>query len=250
MKKYDFLPSRHPPFLQDFCKNAQWRAKKLRERGSNTARPTEKGSPSFKKRKQTFCKNAQWRAKKLRERGSNTARPTEKGGGGLPIGARPVDSVASIRSIRSIRSRRFGVLLVSRFGRFGRFGRVVIWRTGRVVSCRVASCRVVPTPMPTPKPTPKPTPMPTPKPTPWRHPSRHPCRHPCRHQRQGANTKKARSLNRGIGLSYRKASRALNLLLVPLSNTRASARIVRLGLARRSCIVMITSGRRRIVRYT
>ena len=43
MKKYDFLPSRHPPFLQDFCKKAQWRAKKLRERGSNTARPTEKG---------------------------------------------------------------------------------------------------------------------------------------------------------------------------------------------------------------
>ena len=50
MKKYDFLPStaqlrakKHPPFLQDFCKNAQWRAKKLRERGSSTARPTEKG---------------------------------------------------------------------------------------------------------------------------------------------------------------------------------------------------------------
>ena len=29
---------------------------------------------------------------------------------------------------------------------------------------------------------------------------------------RGANTKKARFLNRGIGFSYRKASRALNLL--------------------------------------
>ena len=45
--------------------------------------------------------------------------------------------------------------------------------------------------------------------------------------------KKARFLDRGIGLSYRKASRALNLRLAPLSNTRVSARGVRLGLARR-----------------
>ena len=89
MKKYDFLPSR-PPLrsggqkkqLQDFCKNAQWRAKK-----------------------QTFCKKAQWRAKKLRERGSNTARPREKGGGGLPISARPVDFGASFRA-DSVASRR------------------------------------------------------------------------------------------------------------------------------------------------
>ena len=42
MKKYDFLPTT-PPFLQDFCKKAQWRAKKLRERGSNTARQTGNG---------------------------------------------------------------------------------------------------------------------------------------------------------------------------------------------------------------
>ena len=80
MKKYDFLPSR-PPFLQDFCKNAQWRAKKLRERGSNTARPTEKD------------------------------------GGGLPIGARPVDFGASIRraSCRFRRaSCRFGASIRSR----------------------------------------------------------------------------------------------------------------------------------------
>jgi len=32
-----------PPFLQDFCKKAQWRAKKLRERGSNAARQARKG---------------------------------------------------------------------------------------------------------------------------------------------------------------------------------------------------------------
>ena len=89
MKKYDFLPSR-PPLrsggqknnYKTFVKNAQWRAKK-----------------------QTFCKNAQWRAKKLRERGSNTARPREKGGGGLPIGARPVDFGASFRA-DSVASRR------------------------------------------------------------------------------------------------------------------------------------------------
>ena len=93
---------------------------------------------------QDFCKKAQWRAKKLRERGSSTARPTEKGGGvsrlcrdsvaicGLPLG----DSVA-IRSISSISARRFGRfrrdLRTSswRFGRFRRFRRVVSWRFGR-----------------------------------------------------------------------------------------------------------------------
>ena len=91
---------------------------------------------------QDFCKNAQWRAKKLRERGSNAARPTEKGGGGLPIGARPVDFGASFRSrfsrfrsvsvairsvsvaIRSISARRFGRFR-SRFGRFRRVDSVV-----------------------------------------------------------------------------------------------------------------------------
>ena len=41
----------------------------------------------------------------MRERGSNTARPREKGGGGLPIGARPVDFGASIRA-DSVASRR------------------------------------------------------------------------------------------------------------------------------------------------
>ena len=52
------------------------------------------------------------------------------------------------------------------------------------------------------------------------------------------------------GCSYRKASRALNLPLAPLSNTRASARSVLRGLARRSCNVMITSDLRHIVHYT
>ena len=117
MKKYDFLPSRHPPFLQDFCKKAQWRAKKLRERGSNTARPTEKG------------------------------------GGGLPIGSRfgrfrrdfvaicrlpLVDSVESV-AIRSISARfrrdfvairRDFVAISSRFRR----------------DLQTSSCRFAPTP--------------------------------------------------------------------------------------------------------
>ena len=143
----------------------------------------------------TFVKNAQWRAKKLRERGSNTARPTEKGIGGLPIGARPVDFGASIRSRRN----------------------------------------------------------------PRRHPRRHPadtlptpCRHPadtrgrCRRQ----DTKKPDSSIGESGCSYRKASRALNLRLIPLASMRAGARSVRSGLARRSCIVMITSDRRHIGRCT
>ena len=44
---------------------------------------------------QDFCKKAQWRAKKLRERGSNAARQPRKGGGGLPIRSRfGRDSVA------------------------------------------------------------------------------------------------------------------------------------------------------------
>ena len=52
------------------------------------------------------------------------------------------------------------------------------------------------------------------------------------------------------GFSYRKVSCALNLLLAPLSSTCASVRGVLLGLARRFCIVMITSDRRHIVHYT
>ena len=107
MKKYDFSMKKTPPpsffyktfvkkrsggqkntllFLQDFCKNAQWRAKK---------------HPPFL---QDFCKNAQWRAKKLRERGSSTARPTEKGIGGLPIRSRFGRFGASIRSISARRA--------------------------------------------------------------------------------------------------------------------------------------------------
>ena len=166
MKKYDFLPS-----------TAQWRAKK---------------HPPFL---QDFCKNAQWREKKLRERGSSTARPTEKGVGGLPIRSRfgrfrrvvSVDSVVSCRDLRTS-SWRF-VLIRS------------------IRSSRVAS------------------------------------------KSRRKHKKKPDSLIGESGLSYRKTSRALNLLSVPLSNTRASVRGVRLGLARRSCIVMLTSDRRRIGRY-
>ena len=64
----------HPALLQDFCKKAQWRAKK-----------------------QTFCKKAHWRAKKLRERGSNAGRPTRKGGGGSRLGRVSVDFVVKSR---------------------------------------------------------------------------------------------------------------------------------------------------------
>ena len=39
---------------------------------------------------QDFCKKTQWRAKKLRERGSNAARPPKKGGGGSPDWSQPV----------------------------------------------------------------------------------------------------------------------------------------------------------------
>ena len=148
MKKYDFLPSRHPPFLQDFCKKAQWRAKKLRERGSNTARPTEKG------------------------------------GWGLPIGS------------RFGRFRRDFVAISSRFADF-------------LLSIRADT-------MPTPKPRHKKSPIP-------------------------------QSGNRASAIAR---CRALNLRLVPLANTRASVRSVLLGLARRSRIVMLTSGRRHIARYT
>ena len=61
------------------------------------------GSPS-RPPLQDFCKNAQWRAKKLRERGSSTARPTEKGGGGLPIRSR----FGRFGRFRRVVSCRFG----------------------------------------------------------------------------------------------------------------------------------------------
>ena len=49
-------------------------------------------------KKQNFCKKAQWVAKKLRERGSNAGRRPKKGGGGPPdsvaIGRNRSQSVA------------------------------------------------------------------------------------------------------------------------------------------------------------
>ena len=89
---------------------------------------------------QDFCKKAQWRAKKLRERGSSTARPTEKGGGGLPI--RSIRSISARRFGRfgRIASRFADFLLAFRpdsvvSRRFGRVGRVASRRFGRA-SCR------------------------------------------------------------------------------------------------------------------
>ena len=184
MKKYDFLPSRHPPFLQDFCKKAQWRAKKLRERGSNTARPTEKG------------------------------------GWGLPIGSRFGRFRRDFVAISS-RFADFLLSIRSNRSRFGRFRRVDSVDFGAISSrfrrdLQTSSCRFAPTP----------------------------CRHPSQ------DTKKSPIPQSGNRASAIARCRALNLRLVPLANTRASVRSVLLGLARRSRIVMLTSGRRHIARYT
>ena len=67
---------------------------------------------------QNFCKKAQWRAKKLRERRSNAARPPKKGGGGLPIAS--IRSRFGRDSV-AIRSRfgRDSVAIRSRLRRFG-----------------------------------------------------------------------------------------------------------------------------------
>ena len=157
----------------------------------------------------------------MRERGSNTARPTEKGGGGLPIRSR-------FGRFRSISARRFvpirsrsGLLLVSR-----RVDSVAICGLPFVVSCRFGRFRSF---------------------SARRVDSVDGDRHRHRQRRRGANTKKPDSSIGESGFSYRKVSRALNLRLIPLANTRASARSVLLGLVRRSCIVMITSGRRHSV---
>ena len=120
-----------PSSLQDFCKNAQWRAHPLL---------------------QDFCKKAQWRAKKLRERGSNTARPTEKGGGGLPIRSRFGRDLQTSSwrfvPIRSVSARRF-VPIRSISSRFADF--ILAFRADSVdfvTSCRadsvdfVAICRL------------------------------------------------------------------------------------------------------------
>ena len=205
-----------PSSLQDFCKKAQWRAKKTPAR------------PSFFL--QDFCKNAQWRAKKLRERGSSTARPTEKGVGGLQIGARRVDFGASIRSISvdfgRVASRFANFILAFRPDSvdsvdFGASIRSISVDFGRVAS-RFANFILAFRPDSVDFGASKPE----------------------------AQTQKEPDSSIGeSGLSYRKVSCALNLLLAPLSSTCASAQGVLLGLARRSCIVMITSDRRCIGRY-
>ena len=89
---------------------------------------------------QTFCKKAQWRAKKLRERGSNTARQPRKGGGVSRFGRDSVAFRSRFGRDWVIRSRRFMPILSrkrnfifafcrnrSRFGRNrSRFGRVSV----------------------------------------------------------------------------------------------------------------------------
>ena len=99
MKKYDFSLARPSPLPPPAVEGEK----------------IERTRPPFL---QDFCKKAQWRAKKLRERGSNTARPTEKGGGGLPIGSRLGDSVASGRadSVDFVAKRRLHFGVSSRLG--------------------------------------------------------------------------------------------------------------------------------------
>ena len=186
MKKYDFSMKKYDFF---FCHPALLAVKDSPTFTRLFVKMRSGGQKS--KQLQTFCKNAQWRAKKLRERGSNTARPTEKGGGGLPIGARlGRDSVAN---------RRLPLVISCRFGRFrSRFCRDLACRSCRFR--RDLACRS------------------------RRHPSRHPSRHHAdtradaedktpeptqktRHRRQDTEDKtqktrhkKARFLNRGIGL--------------------------------------------------
>ena len=157
----------------------------------------------------------------MRERGSNAARPTKKGGGGLPIGSRLVaigradapDWVAIGRN-RSGRCSRLGrdwVAIGSRLGRdWSRLGRD--WSTSSIGS-RLGRD--------------------------WS-------------QSVGAKTrhKKARLPQlRESGLLLLLCVAVLSLLLIPHANKRSIARSVLQGLGRRSCIVMITSRLRHIVRY-
>ena len=138
----------------------------------------------------------------MRERGSNTARPTEKGGGGLQIGARPVDFGASFLADSVdfgasflADSVDFGASFLADSVGFGasfladsvdfvaicRLPLGVSYRFGRfrrVVSCRHRRRHHADTEGDT---------MPTPKAT------------PCRHRRRHQDTKKARFLNRGLG---------------------------------------------------
>ena len=115
MKKYDFFAlhcavdgKKHPPFLQDFCKKCAVEGKKLRERGSSTARPTEKGvgGLTIRSRFGRDLRTSSWRFVLIRS--SRSCRVAIRRVGSVDSVARPVDFGAS---------RRVGVLLVSRFGR-------------------------------------------------------------------------------------------------------------------------------------
>ena len=101
----------------------------------------------------------------MRERGSNTARPTEKGGGGLPIGARPVDFGASIGA-RPVdfgaRPVDFGASIGARPVDFGASIRSRPVDSARVLSISSRGFDFL---------------FDFVAPTPCRHPSRHPSRH-------------------------------------------------------------------------
>ena len=169
----------------------------------------------------------------MRERGSNTARPTEKGGGGLTIGSR-FGRFGRFRRVDSVDWVDFGASIGSRLGRDSvDFGASIRSRLGRDWVDSVAICRL-------------------PLGVSCRHSSRHPADKqptPCRHSK--TRHKKSpipQSGNRAAWRLY--ASRFSIRLLIPRANTCVSVRGVLRGLARRSCIVMLTSGRRHIVHYT
>ena len=116
--------------LQDFCKKAQWRAKKLRERGSSTARPTEKGgggSPNWRAscRFRRDFQISSWRFVAIRSRFSDflLAFRVDFGARRVDFGARRVDFGASRRvgrdSVDSVVSFcRFRRVVLSRFSDF------------------------------------------------------------------------------------------------------------------------------------
>ena len=187
----------------------------------------------------------------MRERGSSTARPTEKGVGGLLI--RSIRSISARRfgrfgRFRSIRSSRFGVLLVSRFGRFGRVGR--FRRVDSVDSVDFGASRRADSVDFVARPVDFGASRRDLQTSSWRFVPIRSIRSRRVASKSRRKHKKAQFLNRGIGRSYRKASRALNLRLIRLASKRASARSVLLGLARLYCSVTITSDLRHIVHYT
>ena len=162
---------------------------------------------------QNFCKKAQWRAKKLRERRSNAARPPKKGGGGLPIASIRSrfgrDSVA-IRSRFGrdcVAKTRLHLGISRRLRRFGRDSVAIRSRFGRdsVAIASIWRADTLPMPQATPCRHPADT-LPMPQATPCRCLRRHPAdAGQCRRQ----DTKKPDLLIRRSGCVRRYASRLL-----------------------------------------